>query len=68
MTKAVQAACHHAFFVWNMDVIVASCFISNVASRRVLEKIGFMFEGQHQLVKDGVSIDSWMFVAEAPPF
>jgi len=25
-------------------------------------------EGQHQLVKDGEAIDSWMFVLEAPPF
>ncbi len=68
MTAAVRAACHHAFFNWDVDVILASCFVSNVASRRVLEKNGFEFEGQHQLVKDGLPIDSWMFVLEAPPF
>ncbi len=68
MTAAVRAACHHAFFQWDVDVIIASCFVSNVASRRVLEKNGFAFEGRHQLVKDGEGIDSWMFVAEAPPF
>ena len=68
MTKAVRAACHHAFFKWDVEVIIASCLISNVASRRVLEKNGFMFEGRHQLIKDGVPIDSWMFMLEAPPF
>ncbi len=67
-TVAVRAACHHAFFKWDVDVILASCFQSNVASRRVLEKNGFMYEGRHQLVKDGVPIDSWMYVLEAPPF
>ena len=68
MTVAVRAACHHAFFKWEIDVILASCFVSNVASRRVLEKNGFEFEGRHQLVKDGLPIDSWMYVLEAPPF
>lgn len=68
MAVAVRAACHHAFFKWDVDVILASCFISNVASRRVLEKNGFVFEGRHQLIKDCVPIDSWMFVLEAPPF
>ncbi len=57
-TVAVRAACHHAFFKWDVDVILASCFQSNVASRRVLEKNGFMYEGRHQLVKDGLPIDS----------
>lgn len=68
MTKAVGVACHHAFFKWDIEIVLASCFVSNVASRRVLEKNGFVFEGQHQLVKDDVPIASWMFVAEAPPF
>ena len=68
MTAAVGAACHHAFFQWNADVILASCFQTNVASRRVLEKNGFELEGRHQLVKDGLPIVSWMYVAEAPPF
>jgi RimJ/RimL family protein N-acetyltransferase len=68
MTVAVRAACHHAFFVWDVDVILASCFVSNVASRRVLEKNGFVYEGRHQLVKDSEPIDSWMYVLEAPPF
>lgn len=66
-TKAVDTACHH-FFKCDVDVIFASCFVSNVASRRVLEKNGFVYEGRHQLIKDGVPIDSWMFVLEAPPF
>ena len=68
MTSAVREACHHAFFQCNVEVIIASCFTSNVASRRVLEKNGFEFEGRHQLVKDGLPIDSWMYVLEAPPF
>lgn len=67
-TVAVRAACHHAFFKWDVDVILASCFQSNVASRRVLEKNGFVFEGRHQLIKDEKAIDSWMYVLEAPPF
>lgn len=69
MTAAVRVACDHAFFQWDIEVFLASCFMSNVASRRVLEKNGFVVcEGQHQLVKDCKSIDSWMFVLEAPPF
>ena len=64
MTVAVRAASHHAFFKWEADVILASCFRSNVASQRVLEKCGFRNQGQHQLVKDGESIEAWFYVLD----
>ena len=68
MTKAVRAACHHVFFEWDVGVIFASTFSSNLGSQRVLEKNGFVCDGTTALQKDGQKLAGRMFVLEAPPF
>nr|WP_297174951.1 GNAT family protein [uncultured Agathobaculum sp.] len=45
MTEAVRAALDYGFGYMSLDVISATCYPDNVASRRVLEKCGFQYEG-----------------------
>jgi ribosomal-protein-alanine N-acetyltransferase len=44
-TEAARALLHHGFERLGLRRIYASCFINNPASRRVLEKLGFQYEG-----------------------
>ena len=44
-TEAVRAMIDHAFTATNLEALAASCRVTNVASRRVLEKCGFQWLG-----------------------
>lgn len=45
MTEAVHAAVRFGFGQMGLDLISATCYPDNPASRRVLEKCGFQYEG-----------------------
>lgn len=45
MTEAVRAVIRYGFEKMSLDVISATCYPDNPASRRVLEKCGFQHEG-----------------------
>ena len=63
MSKAVKLVCNFGFNKLKLQRIYATVFIQNKASARVLEKMGFKFEGilhkYHQ--KDGRLIDALMY-------
>ena len=44
-TEAVRAMIDHAFTATNLEALAASCRVTNMASRRVLEKCGFQWTG-----------------------
>lgn len=48
MREAVLALVHHAFSVMDLSRIESACLPENVASRGVLEKSGFKYEGVAQ--------------------
>ena len=48
MREAIRAVSHHAFTVLDLSRIEAACLPENVASRGVLEKSGFKYEGVAQ--------------------
>lgn len=48
MHEAIRAVVHHAFNVLDLSRIEAACLPENTASRGVLEKSGFKFEGVAQ--------------------
>lgn len=48
MREAIQAVVYHAFTVLDLSRIEAACLPENAASRGVLEKTGFKFEGVAQ--------------------
>ncbi len=48
MKEAVPALVHHAFKVLDLSRIEAACLPDNVASRGLLEKTGFKYEGVAQ--------------------
>ncbi|MDE3028787.1 MAG: GNAT family N-acetyltransferase, partial [Paracoccaceae bacterium] len=48
MREAIQAIVHHAFNVMDLSRIEAACLPENAASRGVLEKSGFKYEGVAQ--------------------
>lgn len=48
MREAVQSAVHHAFTNLDLSRIESACLPENVASRGVLEKSGFKYEGVAQ--------------------
>ena len=53
-TEAAHAMLHFGFTSWNLNRIEARCLVPNVASARVMEKIGMNYEGvlrQHVYVK-----------------
>ncbi len=45
MREAVQALCHHAFTQLDLSRLESACLPENAASRGVLEKAGFKYEG-----------------------
>ncbi len=59
MTSVVGKACEHAFARWKLVRITANVFHFNLASASVLEKNGFVFEGdlRKHYLKDGRFID-----------
>lgn len=68
MTKAVRAACDHAFIAWDVGVIFASVIEGNTASQRVLVKNGFLFDGPTVLQKDGQDVAGRVYIQEDRPF
>lgn len=44
-TEAAKRMIRHAFEDWDLPVLSAYCYPENEASRRVLEKCGFVYEG-----------------------
>ena len=48
MREAVQALVHHAFSVLDLSRVEAACLPENAASRGLLEKSGFKYEGVAQ--------------------
>jgi [ribosomal protein S5]-alanine N-acetyltransferase len=48
MREAIEAVVHHAFTAMDLSRIEAACLPENVASRGVLEKTGFKYEGVAQ--------------------
>ncbi len=48
MREAIQALTHHAFSALDLSRIEAACLPENAASRGVLEKCGFKYEGVAQ--------------------
>jgi ribosomal-protein-alanine N-acetyltransferase len=59
--EALALICHFCFKHLGAKVITSSAFVGNLASRRVMEKNGFQFEGtlRRQICKDGDWIDLW---------
>ncbi|MBE6314133.1 MAG: GNAT family N-acetyltransferase [Bacteroidales bacterium] len=52
MSEAVVAVVNYAFRKLGFEIITADCYPHNPASRRVLEKSGFIYEGTlHEAVK-----------------
>ncbi len=58
-TEGGQAMLRFAFETLDLYRMVGTCMAHNTASRRVLEKLGFQFEGiaRSELLKDGRFID-----------
>lgn len=48
MREAIEALVHHAFYTMDISRIEAACLPENEASRGVLEKSGFKYEGVAQ--------------------
>ncbi|MEL6236227.1 MAG: GNAT family protein [Pseudomonadota bacterium] len=48
MTEALTALVHHAFQMLDLSRIEAACLPENRASRRLLERVGFKYEGVAQ--------------------
>ena len=63
MTEAVSAFTDFCFDRFSLRRIYAEPFANNRASARVLEKSGFLFEGQlkNNVLKDGKLLDSLMY-------
>jgi ribosomal-protein-alanine N-acetyltransferase len=59
--EALALICYFCFKHLGAEVITSSAFTGNGASRRVMEKNGFEFEGalRKQIFKDGKWIDLW---------
>jgi RimJ/RimL family protein N-acetyltransferase len=63
MTEAVGVFTHFCFDKFSLRRIYAEPFANNRASARVLEKSGFLFEGQlkNNVFKDGKLLDSFLY-------
>jgi RimJ/RimL family protein N-acetyltransferase len=67
-TDAVRAATAYAFSGLGMHRVFALPFAHNAASRRVLEKAGYVLEGRlrYSAVKAGRVLDQWLYATYAP--
>ena len=63
MTEAVRQICEYVFDRSDIIRIYAEPFANNIASCRVLEKVGFQYEGtlRNNAVKNGEVIDMKMY-------
>ena len=62
-TEALAAFADYAFATFALERLQAWVFAPNLASRRVLEKCGFRYEGaaRRAVFKDGRFLDAWLF-------
>jgi RimJ/RimL family protein N-acetyltransferase len=70
VTAAVRAVTIHAFETLDLTRIFAMPFADNAASRRVLDKAGYVIEGRlrQSVIKDGVIKDQILFAAYRDSF
>ena len=63
MTEAVQILAEYAFTAYDLNRIYAEPYTTNLASSRVLEKAGFLYEGRLKanVFKDGKILDQFIF-------
>ena len=63
MTRAVAQICKEGFAAFDLVRIYAEPFSRNIASRRVLEKNGFVLEGvlRKSVCKEGRILDSCVY-------
>jgi len=63
VTDALRAVTAYAFDELRLHRVFAVPFVHNEASRRVLEKAGYVLEGRmrRSAVKDGMVLDQWLF-------
>ena len=68
VTDALRAATGYAFSELGMHRVFAMPFVQNAASRRVLEKAGYVLEGRllHSAVKAGALLDQWLYATCSP--
>ena len=62
-TEAARALLHWAFDTLDLNRVESDVDTRNIASGRVLEKLGFVLEGtlREDCIVDGVISDSWVF-------
>ena len=62
-TAAVRIVTAHAFRAFDFERLEAEVFDWNPASRRVLEKVGYVLESRQsrRIVKRGVVMDGWLY-------
>ena len=67
-TEAVGAVVDHAFARRRAERVYATTFVGNAASRRVLDKLGFVFEGtlRRTVQKRGAWRDQWLLAITRP--
>lgn len=67
-TETVGALTDHGFRTREAERVFATVFIGNIASRRVLEKCGYAFEGtlRRAVCKRGRWLDEWMLAITRP--
>ena len=67
-TEAVGALVDEAFSKRGAERIFGNAFVGNTASRRVMEKLGFVHEGTQRRCqfKNGVWLDQWMLAITRP--
>jgi RimJ/RimL family protein N-acetyltransferase len=67
-TEAVGALVDEAFSKRGAERIFGNAFVGNDGSRRVMEKLGFVYEGTQRrcVCKRGVWLDQWMIAITRP--
>ena len=67
-TEAVGTLVDEAFANREAERVFGGCFVGNHASRRVMEKLGFAFEGTQRrtVFKKGEWLDEWMMAITRP--
>ena len=60
-TKVVAELLHYSFNFLKLDAVEAFVFLENHASKKVLERNGFVLQGieKNRLIKHGQKIDEW---------
>ena len=67
-TEAVGALVDEVFSARGAERIFGNAFVGNHSSRRVMEKLGFVYEGTQRrcVCKRGVWLDQWMIAITRP--